>query len=149
MQELLPLLTQLLALFSGNMAPAASIGTGALLLLRIYRTSALQALLPKRARWEGLHPYAKVGLPFVVSFVGSLLLSLAGGGAVLSSLPAAFMAALGAIGLHHVTKAMGQAQTNMALKAEGPSYSPSPARRAFSIVVPLGKIPNDLFDKTP
>jgi hypothetical protein len=148
-QELFPLLTQLLALFSGNLGPAAAIGTGVLLILRIYRTSALQALLPKRARWDSLHPYAKVGLPFAVSFVGSLLLSLAGGATVLSSLPAALMAALGAIGIHHATKAMGQAETNSQLKALGPSYTPSPLRNAVSIIVPIGKVPQDLFEKTP
>lgn len=149
MQELLPLLTELLALFSGQLPLASALGTGVLLVLRLYRTEFLQTLLPKRVRWDSLPPAMKVGIPFFVSFVGSLLLSLAGGATVLSSLPAALMAALGAIGLHHGTKALGQMATNSALKAEGPGYTPSPLRRAASIIVPLGKTPQAIFDKIP
>lgn len=147
--ELLKLLSEFAAVLGAQMPFAAAAGTVLMLLLRLYRLPALQNLLPKRARWDALHPYAKVGLPFAVALVGSLLVSLGSGAAVLSSFPAALMAALGAIGLHHVTKAAGQASTNMALKAEGPSYTPSPFRRAASIVVPLGKIPQDVFDKAP
>ena len=149
MTDLLPLLSELLTLFKSGLGPAALAGSLITLLLRVYRTETLQKFLPKRARWDSLHPAAKFLLPFAAAFCGSLLLSLAGGAAVLSSLPAALMAALGAIGLHHGTKAIGQAQTNMALKAEGPSYRPNAFRRAASIIVPLGKTPQDVFDKSP
>lgn len=149
MQELLPLLTELLALFSGQLPLATALGTGVLLVLRLYRTAVLQNLLPKRVRWDSLPPAMKVGIPFFASFVGSLLLSLAGGATVLSSLPAALMAAAVAVGAHHATKSVGQALTNSALKAEGPSYRPSASRRAASIIVPLGKTPQDIFDKAP
>jgi len=140
---------ELAAALTGKLPLAAAVGTVLMVLLRLYRSEKLQNFLPKRARWDALHPAAKLALPFAVSLVGSLLLSLGGGAAVLSSLPAALMAALAAIGFHHGTKAFGQAETNMALKREGPSYEPSLARRAASIIVPLGKIPNDVFDRVP
>lgn len=132
-----------------KLGPIAACGTALMLLIRIYRLEFLQNLLPQRARWESFPPAAKLFLPFGLALLGSFLLSLAGGSTVLSSLAIAIPAAVVAISSHAATKYAGQSLTNSGLKTQGPLYQPSPFRNMASIVVPLGKIPVETFDKTP
>lgn len=141
------ILPQLVSSF--QLGPIAFAGTALMLLIRVYRLGPVQTLLPKQARWDSLPPAAKFLLPFFLALVGSFILSLAGGATVLASLAVALPAAVAAIAGHHATKSLGQAMTNSALKANGPSYTPSKFRKALSITVPLGKIPHDVFDRTP
>jgi hypothetical protein len=148
MSELLDLFQTLLPyLQKGAYGTAA--GTLLMALVRVYRIEALQRFLPKRARWDSLPAAAKVALPFLLALVGSFVVSVGAGATALSSLLSAFPVALAAIGMHHGTKALGQAMTNGALKMEGPSYTPSKFRKLNSIIVPLGKTPQDIFDRMP
>ena len=117
-------------------------GLAALLMfaIRLYQLPGIQTMLPSRARWDRLTPVAKVALPFLLSLAGSLLLAVLGGATVLSSLPAAIGVALGAIGLHHATKAVGSAMYDRELKSNS-RYEPTPLRKSAGLIVPLPHLP--------
>jgi hypothetical protein len=147
MSELLPVLTEILAAL--KLGPIAMAGSLLLLLLRVYRSSFVQSILPNRVRWDSLSQWAKFLLPFLLSLAGSFLVAVSGGATVLSALSLGFSAAIAAVGGHHATKAIGQGMTNTALKKLGPAYEPSLVRRATSLLLPVGKLPSDVFDRTP
>src|SRR3990167_2113195 len=122
--------------------PLGVAGACLMIAVRLLQLPAVQALLPARVRWSNLPSLAKVLVPVGGSLLAALL-AIAGGASAPLTIPLALAAAGLSIGGHHATKALGQVLTNAGLKAEGPSYTPSPWRDKMSIVVPLGKIPTD------
>lgn len=147
MSELTSLLPEILAAL--KLGPIAMAGSLLLMLLRLYRTKLVQSFLPQRVRWDSLSQWAKFLLPFLLSLAGSFLVAVAGGATVLSALSLGFGAAIAAVTGHHATKAAGQAATNVALKKLGPSYEPSLLRKGMSLFLPIGRLPSDVFDRTP
>lgn len=97
MELLKEVLTALLS--AQKLGPMSIVGTVVLFSLRV-----LKHFAP--SLWDKLPWYAKFGLPFVAAFAGTLLLSFSGGW--LPALGAALTAGLGAVGLHHASKAAGQ-----------------------------------------
>ena len=64
----------------------------------IYKTDALQRMLPARAQWSSLPPFARAALVFVFSFLGVGVLAYAKTGAMLAAIGAGIQAALVAMG---------------------------------------------------
>jgi hypothetical protein len=93
------------ALAAYSLGPLSLLGTVILFSLR-----ALKHFAPKV--WAKLPPWAKLLAPFATAFIGTMLLSMSAG--LLPALAAALTAGLGAIGLHHATKAAG-ASTKLSL----------------------------------
>lgn len=83
-----------------SLGPLALVGTLVLFSLRLFKHFAPTV-------WGALPWYAKLGLPFVLAFTGTLL-TVGTAGGVLPALGAAFTAGIAAIGAHHGSKALGK-----------------------------------------
>ncbi len=128
--ELVEIISGLLAIGGGPIAVAAALCTAA---IRIYQTPTVEALLPEKAKFARLPSALKVALPFLLALLGSALAAVAGGAALVPALLAAIPAGLGAIGLHHGTKKLGELEA----KSRHETYKPSPFRKVGTIVVPI------------
>lgn len=100
-------LTAVLAAKSG----VSMVGVGVLFALRL-----LKHFAP--AIWDKLPWYAKLALPFICAAGGTFLIALPTGW--LPAAGAALTAGLGAVGLHHITKAVGKAAEPVVLVPSSP-----------------------------
>ena len=124
------------ALKSG--APWYGSAVGAtVLLVRALRAPVLQASLPRLLQWSKMPRIVRQLAVAMTSAACSWLAALASGAPPRAALVAALPVALGAIGAHKMTKAIGHAHTRRALALEGPEYEPGAARRAVSPVLPI------------
>ena len=55
------------------------LGLALIYVIRIYRMDVIQALVPAKARWEALPMWARRLSPFVLAFLGALVIKLAAG----------------------------------------------------------------------
>jgi hypothetical protein len=108
------------------------------ILLRVYRSKLVNRLLPRKARWASLPGWAKMVLPFLLAGAGATTAALAGGVPLLSALLSGLTVGIGAIGLHHGTKAAGAALDNQALKAD-PFGEMGKMRQALHLLLPVSK----------
>lgn len=104
--------------------------------IRIYRHPVVQGLLPVVAQWSRLKPWARIAIIFAASGLSAWVTGVMAGQSVVASLSAALITALGAIGGHKATKAVGHAQTAAAMKKDG-SYAPGAVRSAMAVVLPV------------
>ena len=119
------------------------VATLLMLSVRIYRTEAIQALVPSRAKWDNLPAsFAKL-LIFATATIGAMLGALLAGTSWAAALIAAIPIGLTAIGLHKGTQKAGDILdtkiTPKIFRSSGlnPDYEPSPYRKAISLIVPL------------
>ena len=93
-------------------------------------------------RFNRLHPFAKLALPFAAAAVGTFVIGIAGslaGGVALGSvvgklIAAAVGAGIASLGAHETTKAAGVTM-DMALTKSNPDYKPGTLRKIGSIAV--------------
>lgn len=138
-QQLIEGITQQAGL-GGWAAVVGSLGVVVTMAIRFFRVR-----WPKR--FDRLHPFAKIALPFAAAAVGTLVIGIAGAmaagtslGSVIGKLIAAAIAAgITAIGAHEATKSAGVTM-DMMMVAKDPSYEPGTLRKMSSLVIDIPKI---------
>jgi hypothetical protein len=120
----------------------ALIGTGLMATVRLFRTQAVQSVLPEQYRWERWPALMQIAFVFGLSLAGALATSLSQGTPVTAALGAAFTAALAAMGINSATKNIGHDMTLSAVEKDL-NYKPSALRDVLSIALPLNQ---DLLD---
>jgi hypothetical protein len=98
-------------------------------------------------RFDRLHPFAKLALPFAAAAVGTLIIGIAGSlaagtalGSVIGKLIAAAIGAgIAALGAHETSKTAGITMDMMMLK-KNPDYEPGTLRKMSSLVVNMPSI---------
>jgi hypothetical protein len=118
--------------------PVAIAGGLLMLLVRAMRLPFVQKLLPAKMTWAQWPGWLKILFPFTLTLGGSLLTALAAGTGVVAALPAALAAAVGAIVLHHGTKAAAMKMDSAALE-KNPGYVPGTIRRGVGLVLPIDR----------
>ena len=79
----------------------AASGVALMYVIKAFRSDVVQNLLPAKAQWINLPQWAKYAIPFVGAGVGSVLISIGGGGmSVAALIVSGLTAALTAIGIH-------------------------------------------------
>lgn len=132
MEQLGPIFEEIMGAHeSGGIIAAVAVAVMAL--VRIFRTDAIQGLLPDKGKWANWPTWAKIVAPFSVAAVGQLVMSLA---VLKVSVPAAILAAfttgVGAIVAHKGTKRVAKSMAKVAHK-NGVRVRKTPV----DIVVPL------------
>lgn len=128
---------------------------GVVLVIRLYRASWIQALIPGKLKWDKQPEWTKKVIVCLVALLGSVAAAVLGGMAWLPALVSAIPVALGAIVTHETTKAVGSVADAKIVeyKSSGkdPNYEPSPYRKAASYMFPIDwtKIPNNPKYKPP
>ena len=119
-----------------SIAILAALGAGLMGLIRIFRTDAVQSMLPQEYRWERWSALAQGGFVFGLSFAGALATALSQGIPIAAALSAAVLVALQAMGFNSATKNIGYGQT-LAAVSKDTTYQPSALRDAISIALPI------------
>lgn len=127
------------------MTPAllAAIGGALMTFVRLFRTDAIQTLIPQQYRWERWHALYQLAFVFGLSLAGATITALSTGLALGSALEAGIVVGLAAMGWNTATKSVGEQMTINAV-AKDTTYKPSALRDALSIALPVNR---DLLTK--
>lgn len=134
-----PLMTELVEALRAAYASGGWLGVLAVVCLfaiRIFRLPFVQSRLPAKGRWSAWPEWLKWTAPFILSFVGALLLKyLAGMGWAAAALGAVVSAAASILG-HSGTKKLGELEWKYKT-GKDPGYVPSPLRDAATALIPV------------
>lgn len=108
------------------------------LLIRLYRSAPMQAIVPLVMQWRRLRPWARLTLVFAAALLSAWVAALIAGQGPLLALGMAIPVAIAAIGSHEVTKTVGYVQTQAAV-AKNLGYRPGAIRTALQPVIPIDR----------